>query len=100
MDQARWLVVFSVAVAMITTLTLLHRYSTPDDADAVVNPGVQSEEIPAWQNDASGSENSDTPIRPEKIKYSKPPGHVFSVENPSKFHQEEEEMKDKGDILP
>jgi hypothetical protein len=98
MDQARWLVVFSVVVVMITVLSLLHRYSRPTN-DIVDNVDVrvdQSRTALSQQN----TEPSTQVGKQGRFKYSTPPKHVFSMEKSSTFVEENKEFKDKGQILP
>lgn len=96
MDQARWLVVFSVVVMMIVSLSLLHRFSQVEKVEvAPATPGKTA--AASWQ---SQSQSSSRPVANSgKIRYSKPPAHVFSVENSAKFAEEQEQMKDKGKII-
>lgn len=99
MDQARWLVVFSVVVVMIATLSLLHRYSRSNDS------AIANTEASGTQNRSESSQQvvhtSEQKFnRQGRFKYSAPPRHVFSIENSSTFVEENKEFKDKGQILP
>lgn len=103
MDQARWIVVFSVIFLMMTVLTILHRFSvvetinrTPIEKSEVLEKTTKGEKVSssikheagAWKSPAASS-----------IKYSKPPAHVFAVEENVSFIKEEEVKEDKGRIL-
>ncbi len=99
MDQARWLIVLSVVVVMSTVLSLLHHFSekSPKTIVNIDNPAkisTQKSSEPYLDSKVPGVAR---PIR--KIRYSKPPSHVFSVETRTEFTKENELIKDKGKII-
>lgn len=98
MDQARWLVVFSVVVVMIATLSLLHRYSRANDSAIANTDTIITQNLTGSSHQAT---RSSTQVNKQgRFKYSTPPRHVFSIENGSTFTEESKEFKDKGQILP
>lgn len=100
MNQARWLVVFSVIICMIGTLTILSR--------------ISSSSKPMVQNEAVKEESPEIVVGPDKaetrkigparkkygqIKFSKPPAHTFAVESAADFSRSEALNSDAGKII-
>ncbi|MFZ5950167.1 MAG: hypothetical protein ACOYXC_05660 [Candidatus Rifleibacteriota bacterium] len=99
MDQARWLIILSVVVVMSTILALLHRFS--DKGPQIVAP-IESpaEFFPKKNSEPALDSKLPAVSRPiQKIRYSKPPSHSFSVETRAEFTKEGELIKDKGKII-
>ncbi len=101
MDQARWIVVASVVFFMVATLTILNKFSVPADfkeQKAVKEPVKQA---PAQVKKlAKKTKNLPTTWKePTSVKFSRPPSHVFSIENPGAFKKESKEFSNKGKIL-
>jgi hypothetical protein len=100
MDQARWLVVFSVIICMTGVLTILHRLS----ATSRNLPGIEQGNTlqPAVNISANKVEHLKTdPVRRKygRIKFSRPPAHTFAVEGSGDFSRIEAAGRDAGRIL-
>lgn len=97
MDQARWLIVFSVVVCMTVTLALLQRYaSQPQSAEVPLE--VSAPEIIATPIERRQIETFKNSITPSSIKYPKPPAHIFSLAAPADAAKEEVAFRDQGKI--
>lgn len=100
MDQARWLVVFSVIICMMAALTILsriHSYSRPVAQNEVVNapPPVVAVSPERTETKKVGPARK----RYGQIKFSKPPAHTFAVESAADFGRSETLNVDAGKII-
>jgi hypothetical protein len=101
MDQARWIIVFSVVVCMIATLTILGRIYQPE---IIYIDGETGEMV---QKHTSKTEDQSFSYEPKawktrknkNIKYSKPPKQVFAVESPRAFQEEGRRFLEDGKIV-
>ncbi len=101
MDQARWLIVFSVVICMIATLTILGRIYKPE----VIYIDSESGEVA--QKTVNEVEAQDFSYEPKawktrknkNIKYSPPPKQVFAVESPTAFQDESRRISEDGKII-
>ncbi|MDN5280044.1 MAG: hypothetical protein PWR01_4009 [Clostridiales bacterium] len=100
MDQARWIVVFSVIVFMIATLTLLHKFSKPS-VEPLAKPAEQNESVslPVVSDQPEKVAQPSVMAKPTSIKFSRPPAHVFAVENNEAFARENRESSTRGKII-
>ncbi|GAB4270121.1 MAG: hypothetical protein Kow0029_06680 [Candidatus Rifleibacteriota bacterium] len=102
MDQARWIVVLSVVFCMMATLTILTKLF-PKQPVLDSNDELNVETLPLYsrnevrKNSTKKQKGNWKP--PEKIKYSKPPSHVFEVESGEAFAAENKEFEDRGKIV-
>jgi hypothetical protein len=101
MDQARWIVVASVVFFMVATLTILNKFSAPADhnSQAAVEEPVQKTPVQIKSKAKSAKTLPTTWKEPFSVKFTRPPLHVFSVENPAAFKEESKEFNGKGKIL-
>ncbi|MEW6713278.1 MAG: hypothetical protein AB1403_25885, partial [Candidatus Riflebacteria bacterium] len=84
---------------MSSILSLLHHFSekNPKTIVPIENPAkisTQKSSVPHLDSKVPGVAR---PI--QKIRYSKPPSHAFSVETRTEFTKENELIKDKGKII-
>lgn len=98
MDQARWIVIFSVLVCMVATLTLLQRFAPKSSALIDKPESVADSQLPVTKS-ADNNVIAGKSINYGQIKYSEPPAHVFSVGNAAETAKEAEMMSDDGKIL-
>jgi hypothetical protein len=99
MDQARWLVVFSVVLSMIVTLTLLHRYAGARQTEQITGLQPVNQVVKEVPGPVALKADKTKWRPPAKIEYSEPPPHTFVLETPQDFSLENEEKKSKGRIL-
>lgn len=98
MDQARWIVIFSVVVCMVATLTLLQRYA-PKSMAVIEKPEVADVAQMPVARPVDKSISSGKTINYGQIRYPEPPVHVFSVGNAAETAKEAELMSDDGKII-
>ena len=103
MDQARWLVVFSVVICMATTLTILkHLYPQKElnDLERVTNTESVALEIDNSKLPKKNITRFSLPSKRRlKVDFSPPPSHIFATDRISDFNAEAKNMKTKGRIL-
>lgn len=100
MDQARWLVVASVVFFMVATLTILNKFNAPDATGQTAIEKSVEKTAARSKGKAQRSKASPTAWQePTSVTFTRPPSHVFSVENPVSFKEENKEFNNKGKIL-
>ncbi len=99
MDQARWLIVFSVVVCMSLTLGALKYFygtvpvlaaaeSLPEEPTETSRPSI-AVEIRAAE-----------PSRLKEIRFPEPPAHIFSAVSQAENDRESQAFANEGKILP
>jgi len=103
MDNARWLVVFSVIFCMAVTLTLLNRYAVGSRQSAPV-VGEQKEQTTTTSAATSSKPQENRQARRKaprftEVSFPRPEAHTFAVESPQEIEKMNAEMKVKGRII-
>ncbi len=100
MDQARWMIVFSVVVCMSLTLGLLKFFAGPAPVETVQEEqqiGANAE-LPAAMAIEKGPAAGSQSLR--EIRFPEPPAHIFSVAGQAENNREAEAFANEGKILP
>lgn len=103
MDNARWLVVFSVVLCMAAALTLLSRYSAglrPAIKASAGETVVAVQQRPAEINKPAARKSSRREIpRYSQISFPRPVAHTLVVEQPREIEKMNESLNVEGQII-
>ncbi len=99
MDQARWLIVFSVLVCMSLTLGVLkYFYGTmPAEPSAA---GLSQEPVTTFRPSIVVETRATEPSQLKEIRFPEPPAHIFSAVSHAENERESEAFAREGKILP
>lgn len=98
MDQARWMIVFSVVICMVLTLAMLQRF-VPAPAEVEQQQETVVENVERVVTPAAAEDQPRMSVNYGEIRYPEPPAHVFSIGDSAESAKEAEMIVDDGKIL-